>query len=98
MHNILLLLFSLAGGLTLSGIVANSYRMLASKPQSPAATAAYYGVMVFAGPSVLFENSTRSFRQKECTVIAYGFALVLASYWALLLGLAIISMDYWLKQ
>jgi len=53
--------------------------------------------MVVAGPSVLFENSTRSFKQKECTVIAYGFALALASYWAFLLGLAIISLDYLVK-
>ena len=97
MHSFMMLLFSLAGGLTLSGMVANGYRMVASKPQSPAATAAYYGVMVFAGPSVLFENSTRSFKQKECTMIAYGFALALASYWAFLLGLAIISVNYLLQ-
>ena len=93
----MLLLFSLAGGLTLSGIVANGYRLVARKPQSPAATAAYYGVMVFAGPSVLFENSTRSFKQRECSRIAYGFALTLACYWAFMLGLAVISVDYWLK-
>ena len=97
MHGFMLLLFSLAGGLTLSGIVANVYRMVARKPQTPAATAAYYGVMVVAGPSVLFENSTRSFRQKECSRIAYGFALALACYWAFLIGLAVISVDYWLK-
>ena len=53
--------------------------------------------MVVAGPSVLFENSTRSFRQKECTRIAYGFALALASYWAFMLGLAVISLDYLVK-
>jgi hypothetical protein len=97
MHNFMLLLFSLAGGLTLSGIVANLYRIMATKPQSPMATAAYYSVMVVAGPSVLFENSTRSFKQKECTRIAYGFALALASYWAFMLGLAVISVDYLLK-
>ena len=97
MHSFLLLLFSLAGGLTVSGIVANIYRMVASKPQTPAATAAYYGIMVFAGPSVLFENSTRSFKQKECTPIAYGFALMLVGYWAFLLGLAVISLDYLVK-
>jgi hypothetical protein len=97
MHGFMLLLFSLAGGLTLSGIVANFYRMVAKKPRSPAATAAYYGVMVVAGPSVLFENSTRSFRQKECTRIAYGFALLLACYWAFMLGLAVISLGYIIK-
>ena len=97
MHSLLLLLFALSGGLTLSGIVANLYRLIAKKPQGTAATAAYYGVMVVAGPSVLFENSTRSFQKKECSRIAYGFALLLACYWAFMLGLAVISVDFLLK-
>ena len=46
---------------------------------------------------MLFENSSRSFRQKECTRIAYGFALLLACYWAFMLGLAVISLDYIIK-
>ena len=69
------MLFALAGGLTLSGIVANVYRLLAGKPEGQPAAWVYYGVMLFAGPSVLFENSTRSFRKKECSGAAYGFAL-----------------------
>ena len=87
MRNIILVLFLLAGGLTLSGIVANSYRLLADKPEGRLATWAYYGVMLLAGPSVLFENSTRSFRKKECYCVAYSFAVGLAGYWAFILGL-----------
>lgn len=86
MRNIMLLLFALSGGLTLSGIVANLYRMLSKKPSGRAATCAHYAVMVLAGPSILFENSTRSFRKKECGRAAYGFALGLALYWAFMLG------------
>ena len=52
MHNLILALFLLVGGLTLSGIVANTYRLLASKPEGRLATLAYYGVMLLAGPSV----------------------------------------------
>ena len=86
-----LMLFALAGGLTLSGIVANFYRMVARKPQTRLATWTYYGVMLLAGPSVLFENSTRSFRKKECSRSAYAFAVGLASYWSFMLGLALIN-------
>lgn len=93
MQNLLLLLFSLAGGLTLSGIVANIYRLLAKKkPQTRAATYAYYGVMLFAGPSVLLNNSTRSFRKKECGRAAYGFALSLAAYWSFMLGAVLLKV------
>jgi hypothetical protein len=92
MRNILLLLFSLAGGLTLSGIVANIYRLLAGQPVSRAATWTYYGVMVLAGPSVLVDNSTRSFRKKECSRLAYGFALGLAAYWSFMLGAILVDL------
>jgi hypothetical protein len=91
MRHFILLMFSVGGGLTLSGIVANFYRLIARKPESPAATWAYYGVMLLAGPSVLFENSTRSFRKKECSGFAYGFAVSLAAYWAFVLGLVLID-------
>lgn len=93
MRNTLLLLFSLAGGLTLSGIVANIYRlMMAKKPESRAATYAYYGVMLLAGPSVLVDNSTKSFRKKECSRTAYGFALGLAAYWSFMLGAILVEI------
>ena len=92
MKHLLLLLFSLAGGLTLSGIVANLYRLVAKKPQTRAATYAYYGVMLLAGPSVLLENATRSFRKKECTRGAYGFALGLATYWSFMLGAVLVDI------
>lgn len=92
MRNIILLLFAVAAGLTLSGIAANLYRMLAKKPVGRAGTYAHYAVMLFAGPSVLFENSTRSFRRKECGRAAYGFALGLALYWACMLGLVLLDM------
>ena len=86
MRSFLLVLFTIAGGLTLSGIVANLYRLIATKPKSGGETWIYYAVMVLAGPSVLFDNATRSFRKKECTRMAWVFALGLATYWAMVLG------------
>jgi hypothetical protein len=92
MRNFILLLFAIAGGLTLSGIAANLYRMVGKKPSGPFATCAHYAVMAFAGPSVLFENSTKSFRKKECSAGAYGFALGLALYWAFMLGAIMVRL------
>ncbi len=92
MRNITLMLFAFAGGLTLSGIIANSYRLIARKPQGRLATWIYYLVILLAGPSVLIENSTRSFRKKDCSRLAYGFAMALAGYWAFVLGLAVMDV------
>jgi hypothetical protein len=90
--DLLLLLFALAGGLTLSGIAANLYRILARKPVSRPEKAIYYAVMAVAGPSVLFNNATRSFRAKACSVAAYAFAIIIATYWSFALGLVILSI------
>ena len=48
--------------------------------------------MALAGPSVLFDNATRSFRSKDCSHTAYGFAVAIAGYWAFALGLAVIDV------
>ena len=92
MRHLLLLLFSLAGGMTLSGIVANLYRLLAKKPQGRAATWGHYAVMSLAGPSVLLNNATHSFRKKECSRGAYSFALGLAAYWSFMLGAILVDI------
>ena len=91
MRHVILILFAVTGGLVTSGIVANLYRILARKPRSRAETLAYYAVMAVAGPSVLFENSTRSFRRKVCSALAWGFAATIAGYWAFLLGLLVLD-------
>jgi hypothetical protein len=91
MRSLVLMLFAVTGGLTLSGIVANAYRLLARQPKSRVATCAHCAVMVVAGPSVLFENATRSFRKKDCSTAAYGFAVAIAAYWSFMLGLALIE-------
>jgi hypothetical protein len=85
------LLFALAGGLTLSGIAANCYRILARKPANRTETLIYFAVMSVAGPSVLFNNATRSFRSRDCSTAAYVFAVTVAGYWSFALGLAILA-------
>ena len=92
MHGLSLVLFTIAAGLTLSGIVANLYRLIATKPKNGGDTWIYYPVMVLAGPSILFDNATRSFRKKECGRMAWAFALSLATYWAMVLGLILLEV------
>jgi hypothetical protein len=48
--------------------------------------------MVLAGPSVLLDNATRSFRRKDCSSLAYAFALGLAAYWSLALGIPLLAL------
>jgi hypothetical protein len=93
MHTLLLLFFAIAGGLALSGIAANLYRILARRPKSHAERLFYLGIMAIAGPSVLIDNATRSFRGRNCSKGAYAFALGLTAYWSFVLGYLVISLD-----
>jgi hypothetical protein len=90
-HDLLILFFALAGGLTLSGISANLYRILAGKPASRPGIALHYAVMAIAGPSVLLNNATQSFRKEGCSTLAYAIAVLTASYWSFALGLLVLS-------
>lgn len=92
-RDLLVFLFAVAGGVTLSGITANLYRLVAAKkPEGKAGTVAYYAVMAFAGPSVILENATRSYRKDACSNMAYMFAVAIASYWAFVLGMGILTV------
>ena len=92
LRDLLVLLFAVTAGLTLSGIVANIYRILARKPEGRSGTALYYGVMVLAGASVLLENATRSYRKKDCSAPAYGFAVAIVGYWCFILGMIVLTV------
>lgn len=92
MNILMKLLFSTTGGLVLSGIVANLYRLLARKPKGTAERLCYLGVMTLAGPSVLIDNATRSFRRNDCSNVAYVFALGLTAYWSFALGYLLIAL------
>jgi hypothetical protein len=92
MQSFMLVMFTIASGLTLSGIVANLYRLMAREPKNTVQSVVYYAVMVFGGPSVLFDNATRSFRKKECSGLGWVVALGLATYWAMVLGAILLDV------
>ena len=91
-RDFLVVLFSIAVGLTASGIVANVYRLFGKKPETLTARAGYLAVMVVAGPTVLFDNAARSWRQKNCSALAFWLAAAIAGYWSLALGLLVLSV------
>ncbi len=90
-RDLVVFLFAVGGGITFSGIIASVYRLAAGKPQSKAATVLHYAVMAFAGPSVLLENATRSYRKDGCSNLAYAIAVAVASYWGFVLGMGLLS-------
>jgi hypothetical protein len=92
MNSLTVFLFAIAAGATLSGIIANLYRLAASRQKSTLNTVVHCAVMVFAGPVVLAENSTRAFRKKTCSMAAYGMALALSAYWSFAMGIFVLSI------
>jgi hypothetical protein len=93
LKDLMLVLFATTAGFTASGIVANIYRLLAKKPQTMGARAGYVAVMIVAGPNVLFENATTSFRKKGCSKIAYWLAASVTAYWSFLIGLFVMDIS-----
>jgi hypothetical protein len=92
-HNLLVFLYALTGGLALSGIIANIYRLLtAKKSETKSGRTAYYIVMVVAGPTVLLDNAARSWRTKSCSTIAFWLAAALSAYWSFIIGLFAMSI------
>jgi len=49
--------------------------------------------MVVAGPSVLFDNATKSFRAKACPGWAFWLAAAVAGYWSFALGLFVLNLS-----
>lgn len=91
-HGLLIVLFAIAIGFTASGITSNIYKLLANKPETTRAKIVYAGVMVLAGPSVLFENAATSFRAKKCSGLAFWLAACVAGYWSFVLGLLVLNL------
>jgi hypothetical protein len=91
-RDLFVVLFATTAGFTASGIVANTYRLLAEKPENPFAKTAYVVVMVVAGPNVLFENAATSVRTKACSRTAFFLAAAVTGYWSFIIGLFILNV------
>jgi len=84
-------LFAIAAGFTVSGVVANFYRLVvggAARLEGPGNIA----VMVVAGPNVLFEKAAVSLRTKSCSSLAFWLAAAVSAYWSFVLGLFLLNL------
>jgi uncharacterized membrane protein YjjB (DUF3815 family) len=99
LHDTVVLLFAITAGFTASGIVANVYRLFArdSREKRPAKIF-YYVSMIFAGPSVLFENAAKALREKNSSRLAFWLATAICGYWSLALGLLLIEVGLSLQH
>ncbi len=97
MHSLWLLSFSIASGFTGSAIVANIYRIVQAA-QARASTESFRErtirsvVLVFAGPSLLFDNAMRGFRAKTWHPVTFWLATAAVLYWSLALGLLVLQV------
>jgi len=97
MHSLWLLLFSVASGFTASAIVANIYRIChaataRAKEEGLGERTLRSAVLVFAGPSMLFDNAVKGFRGKTWHPVSFWLATAAVLYWSLALGLLVITV------
>ena len=92
MFGIWMLLFAIAAGFTASGIAANLYRLSGARADTSAGWFLRAGVMVFAGPSVIFESAMKGFIAKKWKPMTFWFVVGGIFYWSLALGLFIIEL------
>jgi hypothetical protein len=92
MHALWLMLFSIAAGFTVSAIVANIYRICAGKVESSGARAVRVAVLVFAGPSVLFESAIRGLLAKTWHPVSFSLVTAGVLYWSFALGLLVLEI------
>jgi uncharacterized protein DUF6949 len=91
-RDLLLVAFATLSGFTLSGILANLYRLIARKPETAAERVSYVAIMVVAGPNVLFENAANSLKAKDCSRFAFWLATSISAYWSFALGMIMIQL------
>jgi hypothetical protein len=84
------MLFSVASGFTASAIVANVYRVSGMRAETSGGKALRSAVLVFAGPSVLFETAMKGILAKTWRPFTFWLATALILYWSLALGLIVL--------
>jgi hypothetical protein len=87
-----LVFFAITAGLTASAIVANLYRLLHIGTENPAGRLLRAAVMVFAGPSVLFESAMKGRVKKKWSPTLFWLVTAGVLYWCLALGLFVIDV------
>jgi hypothetical protein len=92
MQSFFLVLFAIAAGFTLSGIVANLYRICGFDPETRGGSILRLIVLIFAGPIVVIEAALRGRAKKEWTATFFWLVAAGMTYWSLALGLLVLDV------
>lgn len=95
--DLLVVVFAMAAGFTLSGIAANLYRLCVSSRDKESRYNPHLLVMVLAGPSVMIERAAASLKAQTCSKSAFWLASALAGYWSFVLGLFLLNIAVTMK-
>jgi hypothetical protein len=92
LHALWIMLFSVACGFTASAIIANLYRVSGMRAETSGGKVLRSAVLVFAGPSVLFETAMKGMLGKTWHPLSFWLATALILYWSLALGLIVMEI------
>lgn len=95
-RDLIVALFSVAAGFTISGIVANSYRLV-TREHELSKLMENVPLMAVAGPNVLFGTAATSLRARNCSSFAFFLATAISGYWSFVLGLFLLNVLVALK-
>ena len=88
-RDLIVVMFAMAAGFTLSGIVANLYRLVMRQNGSEEP---HLLVMVVAGPNVLLQGATKSLRTRGLSLPLFWLVSAVAGYWSFVLGLFLLNL------
>jgi len=90
MHSLATFLIFVTAGFTASGIAANLYRIGGFKPETTLGHFFRVVVLMFAGPSEIFESAIAARISGQGTAVGFWLSIAGVCYWSLLLGLVVI--------
>ena len=88
-RDLAVVMFAMAAGFTLSGIVANAYRLLTGRGSNDEP---HLLVMVVAGPNVLLQGATKSLRARNLSRPLFWLVSAVAGYWSFVIGLFLLNL------
>jgi len=83
--------FAVAAGFTVSGIVANSYKLV-TREHELSKLMWNVPLMAVAGPNVIFGQAATSLRARNCSSLAFCLATAITGYWSFVLGLFLLDV------
>jgi len=90
-RDLIVAFFAVAAGFTVSGIVANSYKLV-TREQELSKLMWNVPLMAVAGPNVIFGTAATSLRARNCSSFAFCLATAISGYWSFVLGLFLLNV------